>query len=130
MAPFDITPRTIRRALRPEEIRAVLEAAAPHHRLLLETAFLTGLRVHELRSLEVEDLDGERGGVRLHAEWTKNRKAGFQPVPRALLERLREFAASGAPKQLYARFGTKKVPAHPLLFVPSHPARALDEALR
>ena len=36
------------------------------------------------RSLTLDDLDVERGVLHLDANWTKNRKAGVQPVPIAL----------------------------------------------
>ena len=67
-----------------EEILRLLAACTPHRRLLLETAFCTGLRANELRSLTLDDLDVERGVLHLDASWTKNRKAGVQPVPIAL----------------------------------------------
>jgi integrase len=48
-------------------------------------AFASGLRKEELRSLVVRDLDIKRGGLVLRAEWTKNRKDGFQPLPAFLV---------------------------------------------
>ena len=53
--------------------------------------------------------------MRLEAEWTKNRRPGFQPLPRYLLEKL---ACAGTP------------PAEPLLAVPSHPTRTFERDLR
>jgi len=41
----------------------------------------TGLRLNEIRSLTVTDLDVENPGLRLDGAWTKNRKFGFQPLP-------------------------------------------------
>ena len=49
---------------------------------------MSGLRAGELRSLSVRHLDHQRGGIELEAEWTKNRRAGFQPLPAGLMERL------------------------------------------
>lgn len=51
LAPFDTTPKIIRRALSAEEISRFLGTCAPSLRLLYETAFLSGLRAGELRAL-------------------------------------------------------------------------------
>jgi integrase len=131
---FDITPRTQRRSMTAEEITTLLHICTLHRRLLLETAFLSGLRANELRNLTTVHLDRDRGGLRLDAAWTKNRKPGFQPLPASLVERLAAFAYSGEPCRLYERFyGRKTVkevpPTQPLLYVPSHPARELDKDL-
>ena len=135
MTPIDITPRTKRRAMTASEIRCLLDQCLPHHRLLYETAFLTGLRADELRHLTVEHLDIERGGLRLEAAWTKNRRDGFQPLPRHLCRALYDFAQSGEARLLYARaYGRQNAtltpPEDPLLVVPENPARTLDIDLR
>ena len=103
---FDATPGTRRRALTLGEITAIFAVAAPERRLLYEMALFSGLRLGELRHLTGADLDIERGGVRLHAEWTKNRRAGFQPLPGHLISKL-------------AR--ATEFPSSPLLPVPSQP---------
>ena len=131
LAPFDTTPRTWRRAMTAEEIKTLLDRCATHRRLLLETAFLSGLRANELRHLTQKHLDLDRSGLCLDAEWTKNRKAGFQPLPQDLVHQLKEFADSGEPTRLYKKFyarkdATLKAPSHPLLYVPTHTARDLD----
>lgn len=128
---IDITPVSSRRALNRDEISRVLAVAPHYRRLLYETAFTSGLRANELRSLSVNDLDVEGCGLILHAEWTKNRKAGFQPLPECLIGELAAFAASGGPQYYYQRYykrpSTKfTIPAEPLLFVPSNPAKTLD----
>jgi len=56
MAPFNTTPRTRRRAMTPDEIARLLQAAPEHRRLLYEVAFCTGLRAGELRALTVDRL--------------------------------------------------------------------------
>jgi hypothetical protein len=53
------------------------------------------------------------GGVFLEAAWTKNRRAGFQPIPADLLTRLAEGAKD-------------KRPTEPLLRVPAHPNRYMN----
>jgi len=117
MSRFNTTPRTKRRAMTAEEIAQLLAASPPGRRLCFHTAFASGLRAGELRALRARHLDLEEGGLLLEAAWTKNRQAGFQPLPRWLMERLRK-AAKG------------KKPNDPLLVVPSLPARALDEDLK
>jgi integrase len=131
MASFDTTPKTQRRAMTQDEIHRLLNAAPEDRRLLYETAFCTGLRANELRSLSVSDLSTERGGLMLHEAWTKNRKPGFQPLPAVLVERLSAFAAAGKPRAMYdhaftVRGTTPTVPDAPLLYVPTHTARSLD----
>jgi len=127
---FDTTPKTKRRALRPQEIRLLLEVAPEHRRLLYEVAILSGLRVAELRSLTKDHLDFEQGGLWLEAEWTKNRKSGFQPLPAGLLKRLEAFADSGVVPKLYQQFYRNfTCPKNALLYVPSHAAREMDKDL-
>jgi hypothetical protein len=66
----------------------------------------------------------------LEAAWTKNRRSGFQQLPAALVERLEAFVRSGEAVRLYDRFyvhrgDRNRLPANPLLYVPSHTARDL-----
>ena len=134
MAPFDTTPQTMRRALSMEEIARVLEVCTPHRRLLLETAFFSGLRANELRNLTLDHLTDNPCGVRLDAAWTKNRQKGFQPIPQDLANRLRDFGQSAQAAALYGRHKARKdsthpAPMNPLLYVPSNTSRVLDEAL-
>jgi integrase len=97
---FDTTPQTRRRAMTPIEISQLLQACASHRRLLLETAFLSGLRANELRHLTLDHLDLDYCGLRLDAVWTKNRPPGFQPLPSSLMHRLHAFCTSGEPARL------------------------------
>jgi len=134
MTSIDTTPQTRRRAISPDEIQRLLEVCPPHRRLLLETAFMSGLRANELRHLTTAHIDFERGGLILEAEWTKNRKDGLQPLPDDLLHRLKAFAESGEPARLYAARYQRKdaesdAPEDPLLYVPTHPAREFDKDL-
>ena len=134
LSAFDMTPKTKRRALTKEELCRLLSAAPEHRRLLYSVAMCSGLRAGELRALTVNDLDTVNGGLHLHAEWTKNRKPGFQPLPVSLVQTIECFAQSGAARGLYIQFlrnqdGTTEVPENPLLYVPSHPARDLEEDL-
>ncbi len=114
---YDSTPRTIRRAMTGAEVKALLETCRPEWRLLYETAIFTGLRRKEIASLEVSHLDLDGGGLHLDAAWTKNRRAGFQPLPSGLLKRLAD-AAQG------------RDPSAPLLHVPNWPAIVLRVDLK
>ena len=134
LAPFNTTPETIRRAMTADEVRALLKVAPNHRRLLYEVALTTGLRKNELRWLSVDDLDVDGCGLRLHSQWTKNRKPGFQALPAALVERLKAFIESGRAADLYRvslrrKGSTMQVPENPLLFVGTHAARELDADL-
>lgn len=134
LSAFDTTPVTRRRALSEEDVRRLLHAAPEHRRLLYATALCTGLRAGELRALDVADLDLNTSSLRLRAEWTKNRRAGVQPVPVALGEKLGEFAGTEEAAVRYRRLHRraqlpKELPRNPLLYVPSHAARDLDRDL-
>ncbi|MCK4670763.1 MAG: site-specific integrase [Nanoarchaeota archaeon] len=135
LASFDTTPQSVRRAMTLKEIQDLLEAAPEHRRLVYELAFCSGLRVGELTALTIEDLDIERCGLHLDSEWTKNRKEGFQPLPKALVKRLAEFVEAGTAKELYGGITRKKgarygPPEDSLLFVPSHTSRIFDKDLK
>ena len=136
LTPLDTTPQTKRRALTSEELIRLLEVAPADRRLLYETAFTSGLRAGELRSLSLDHIDTERGGLHIEATWTKNRKPGFQPLPWSLIHRLKAFAESGEPVRLYEKafsFCGKKrkteLPVRPLLYVPSQMDRSLGRDL-
>ena len=136
LAPFDKTPQVRRALLTPDEIHKLL-ATCPERRLLLyETAFCSGLRAKELRSLAVPDLDTVRNGLVLHDKWAKDRKEGFQPLPASLVTRLAAYAESGEAKQLYARryarrdASLKGIPDDPLLYVPKMMAREMTKDLK
>jgi integrase len=137
---YDQTPKSTRRALTAEEIQKLLTHCVPHRRLTYEVAFCTGLRANELRCLTPEHLEVERCGIRLDAKWTKSRKAGFQPIPRDLMDRLLEAVKQGGVLALYEKFdwkGPRKhldkcafdIPENPLLYVTTHPAREMEKDL-
>ena len=113
LQPFDATPQTKRRALSPDEIQRLLAACQPNRKLTYEMAICTGLRAGELQALRVSHLDLSRGGVQLEAAWTKNRKAGFQPLPKWLLDKL-----------VGGSLGKAKTDS--LVYVPACPARDIE----
>jgi integrase len=127
----DATPRSKYRALTIDETYRLLNAAPEHLRLTYVLAMLSGLRANELRSLTRAHLDTINMGLRLEAKWTKNREAGFQPLPAKLVCQLQAFADSGIVPQLYQQFARTLVcPKDPLVFVNTHPARELDLHLK
>ena len=113
---WDTTPEQERRALTRKEVRLLLEHSPPERELTYKVALCSGLRAKELRNLQVRHLDLDRGGLHLDESWTKNRKPGFQPLPGFLLDELRHEVED-------------KEPTESLLYVPSHPARAMDKDL-
>jgi integrase len=119
----------------PEELGALLQAAPEHRRLAYEVALMTGLRFAELRALQISDLNLEIPALLLRPEWTKNRRPGMQPIPRALADRLKELADSAVVPDLYTKYYKRKnarathIPTHPLLYIPSHAARDMDKDL-
>ena len=128
---IDTTPVWERRALRLGEIQKLLRVAPEHRRLLYQAAMLSGLRAGELQSLTRDHLDTERCGLKLDGRWTKNRRKGFQPLPEKLVKRLGAYAGTGVVAELYRRFFPRFPDAErALVYVPSHPARELDEDLQ
>ena len=129
-------PQSTRRALSPDDFKKVFTAAPVHRRRVYRTAFCTGLRDKELRSLSVDDLDVDRGGLQLHPEWTKDRQGGFQPLPPSLLTELKVDADAGTAAAIYARYyrgkrgkgkWSKSRAERPLLYMPSHGARDIKK---
>ena len=92
LRPVNLTTdrRILRRSLMPEEVRRLVEAAlaAPPWRgmsgrdraSLWIMATTTGLRMGELRALEVGDVDLDAGTVRARASCAKNRKDATLPL--------------------------------------------------
>ena len=87
--------RTLPPALRVDEARALLEAAARHADdgsatgardvAILELLYATGIRVGELCGLDVDDVDHERRVVRVFGKGRKERSVPFGvPAERAL----------------------------------------------
>ena len=132
---FDTTPQTMRRAMTPEEIQRLLAIVPDHRRLLYEVAFTTGLRAGELRALTIQHLDTDRMVLRLDAKWTKNRKPGFQPLSKGVVERLKAFAENREALELYKRFlresdSNSETRSNALLYIPSNTSRMMDEDLK
>ena len=132
---FDTTPKMIRRVMSHSELTAFMACAPSHLGLLFEVAMCSGLRRKELRSLTPDHVDAERGGLKLDAAWTKNRKGDFQPLPTDLVRRLVEYAATGDAKKQYKlafRKGAAELmcPDNPLLYVPKSTSTTMHVYLK
>ncbi|MCY3021502.1 MAG: tyrosine-type recombinase/integrase [Planctomycetota bacterium] len=123
---FDATPQQTRRSLTAAEAQALLATIdtagsayarfARRRRMGYAVAITTGLRVLELQSLRAKHLDTTRGGLKLEAAWTKNRRDGWQPLPRVLVD-----ALAAAAKGIGAN--------DPLVFVARETSNALERDL-
>jgi integrase len=130
---FDTTPQSTRRAMTVDEVQRLLGVVSVERKILYEVALCTGLRANELRNLTTAHLDAGQGGLRLDAAWTKNRRAGFQPVPEELLQRLLRFEEEGTVADRYGlthgRFDATEAPSNPLLYIQKDPAKAFTKDL-
>ena len=133
--------RTLPPALRVDEARALLEAAATHADdgspvgsrdvAILELLYATGIRVGELCGLDVDDLDHERRVVRVFGKGRKERTVPFgRPAERAVDAWLRTgrpaLMAPGAGGALFRRSRAADRPArgpHPGARPPAGRAR-------
>ena len=125
MSKYKPTPQTMRRAMTEEEIRALLAAAPIHRKMVYETAFMTGFRVGELRSLTIDHIDRVRNGIHLKAVDDKAGLARFQIVTEDFIQRLYEYGRTGDALTQYkisharARKPMRKnIPENPLLYLP------------
>jgi integrase/recombinase XerD len=83
-------PRKIPVVLSPEEVARLLEAApGPKYKAALSAAYGAGLRVSEVVSLKVSDVDSKRMVLRI--EQGKGRKDRFAMLSPKLLELLRDW---------------------------------------
>src|SRR5439155_17756786 len=64
----------VMRVLQPSEFRALLDAASPRYRLVLETAIFTGVRRGELLGLRWCDVDLEAGEIHVRNQLGRDGK--------------------------------------------------------
>jgi site-specific recombinase XerD len=88
--PYGKRPKTLPSVLSPEEVSRLIQAA-PHgrDRVLLQLAYGCGLRLSELLSLQVGDIDSAR--MVLHVRQGKGHKDRLVPLSLRLLEDLRAY---------------------------------------
>src|SRR5271165_2284319 len=94
---FVAEPRKIPNVLSPEEVARFLEAApGPKYKAALSAAYGAGLRVSEVVSLKVSDIDSKR--MLLRIEQGKGRKDRFAMLSPQLLELLRDWYRIARPR--------------------------------
>jgi len=109
--PLPKQPQRIPQLLSRAEVAAILAASDnPKHRMMLVTCYGCGLRVSELVSLRVRDIDGERGLLRI--DQGKGAKDRLVPLGPALLDQLRHYWQRARPRHWLFPSATR--PATPL----------------
>jgi integrase/recombinase XerD len=99
LIPYGKKPRTLPCVLSPEEVLRLFQAARPgRDRVLLQTAYACGLRLGELLSLRLGDVDSAR--MVLHVRQGKGRKDRLVPLSPRLLEELRGYWRQYRPRDL------------------------------
>ena len=109
--------------LDPAEVKEFLLALdVPLHQTLLITAYGTGMRISEVCSLRIDDLDGRRGVIRVRGKGGRDR---YVPLREKLLGVLRRYYARERPRRpwLFAGHGDRHVS-------PDQVRRAMTKALR
>jgi site-specific recombinase XerD len=95
--PFGKRPRTLPGVLSPDEVVRLLDAVKPgRDRVLFQTAYACGLRLHELTQLRVDAVDGARRVVIVRQG--KGRKDRLVPLSARLLELLRAYWLERRPR--------------------------------
>jgi len=90
-------PQKLPQILSPEEVARIIDHAVnPKHRVLLMTAYGTGLRLSELCHLKLSDIDAQRMMVRV--EQGKGSKDRYTLLSARLLKELREYWAAFRPR--------------------------------
>jgi integrase/recombinase XerD len=88
--PFGKRPKTLPSVLGPDEVLRLFQAAQPgRDRVLLQVAYACGLRISELLSLRVGDIDSSR--MVLNIRQGKGRKDRLVPLSQRLLDELRDY---------------------------------------
>ncbi len=103
--------RPLPRAISPEEVTRLLEAPAQiegpiglRDQAILELLYATGMRVGELASLHVDDVDLERNVVRCRGKGNKEREI---PIHEIAAQKLMAYLQEARPKLLNGRRPTR-----------------------
>jgi integrase/recombinase XerD len=90
MLAYGKKPKKLACVLSPQEVATLLEAARPgRERVLLQTAYACGLRLMEVLSLQVTDIDSAR--MLVHVRQGKGNKDRLVPLSPKLLAVLRDY---------------------------------------
>jgi integrase/recombinase XerD len=87
--PYGKRPKTLPSVLSPDEVLRLIHAASGRDRVLLQVTYACGLRLQEVRHLQVRDLDSAR--MIVHVRQGKGRKDRLVPLSLRLLEELRAY---------------------------------------
>ena len=82
------TPQTLPKPIDEATIDAVMEAATPQDRLLIAMLYGLGLRISELASLKLEQIEGE--WIRIHGKGNKVRQLPLLPYLRRQIDEHRQ----------------------------------------
>ena len=97
--------RTIPTILTKEEVKKMIDYTDnKKHKLLIKFTYATGLRVSELVRLKIEHLDLKEGLVYVRAG--KGSKDRVVPIPKILVDELREYLISRKDDSIYLFSGT------------------------
>jgi site-specific recombinase XerD len=117
-------PKRLPTVLSREQVTRLLECIPnTKHRVLVMTAYATGLRLSELTHLEVGDIDSSRMLVRVRQG--KGQKDRVVPLSRRLLDELRTYWKAARPRRLLFPGSRPERPVHDTLV-----QRAIKEAAR
>jgi len=83
------TPRKLPIVLTSEEVSHLINEAKPKYKAAFAVAYGAGLRISEVASLKISDIDSKR--MMIHVEQGKGRKDRYALLSPALLEQLRDW---------------------------------------
>lgn len=90
MIPYGKKPKSLPAVLSTDEVARLFAAVPqPRYRLILQTAYAAGLRVSEVVTLQIADIDAQR--MVLHIRCAKGGKDRLVPLSALLLQRLRDY---------------------------------------
>jgi len=87
------TPQTLPKPIEENAIAEVLEGAAPQERLLIAMLYGLGLRISELSTLKLEQIDSE--WIQIHGKGDKTRQIPLLPYLRDLIDAHRHAHSPG-----------------------------------
>lgn len=120
--------RPLPRVLNSLEMKAILGAIKNgKHRLIVKVIYACGLRVGELCSLELSDIDGERQF--LHIRCSKQYKDRMVPLPESLLTEMRDYYKKDKPFR-YLFEGAGSTPQNPTKYSQSSIRQVLRRAVK
>lgn len=107
--------KSIPKVLSIEQVEEIMKRCTNlKHRTMLSMIYACGLRVGEICSLEVKDINGKRNSI--HIKKGKGKKDRMVPIPESLLNLLRTYYKTYKPKvylfEGQVKSGTTDIPAY------------------